>query len=150
MDLSQVVPYILVHARWIGPALLGAGLLVRFLGKFISRALFVAGLVAVAAIAYGQWQAGHGLLWSGGILVAGLIVFGLLAWTIRGVSFVFAFALLAGAFYLIMYGWVGASFANSTVGAMTWAGSTIVTMTATGLRSLLLRHAATAATGVGL
>ncbi len=111
--------------------------------------MFVAGFLATAAIAYNQWQAAQSLLWAGGILLLGLIVFGLLAWTVRGVSFLVAFALIAGAFYLILYGWMGPGLANSTVGALTWAGATIGTMIATGLRGVgLLRAAGTAGSGV--
>lgn len=150
MDLSQVVPYVLAHARWIGPALLTAGLLVRFVGKLMSRTLFAAGFLATAALAYTQWQGGHSLLWAGGILLAGLVVLGLLAWTIRGISFLFAFVLLAASFYLILYGWMGPTFAASTVGSLTWAGATIVTMAISGLRGFALRHAATAVAGTGL
>ena len=149
MDLSQIVPYILAHAQWIGPALIAVGLLVRLLGKVIGRILLVAGLLATAAIAYQAWGLAHNLLWSGAILVLGLLVFGLLAWAIRGISFVAAFVLLAAGFYLVLHGYVGPVFAGSVSGSLTWAGATILTMTVTGLRGLLLRGAA-AASGAGI
>jgi hypothetical protein len=147
MDLSQILPYVLAHAQWIGPALLVVGLLVRLVGKFISRVLFVAGFLATAAIAYQEWQVAHSLLWAGGILIVGLVVFGLLAWTIRGISFLFAFGLLAAAFYLILHGWVGPAFAASTLGSLTWAGATIATMIITGFHGMWLHRAVGAAAG---
>lgn len=133
MDLSQVVPYVLAHAQWIGPGLLTVGLIVRILGRTISRALLAAGVLATLAVAYGQWQIAHSLLWAGGILVAGLVVFGLLAWTIRGLSFLFAFGLFAAAWYLILYGWAGPSFVATTTGSLAWAGAAILSMVVSGL-----------------
>ena len=112
----------------------------RLGGRAISRALFAVGFLATATFAYQEWQTLHSLLVAGGILVAGLIVFGLLAWTVRGISFLFAFALLAGAFYLILYGWMGPAFTGSTLGSLTWAGAAIVTMTITGFRGWGLRR----------
>ena len=148
MDLSQIVPYLLVHAQWVGPALLGAGILVRVLGRALSRVLLVAGVLAVAAFAYQEWQAAHSVLLAGGILLAGLVIFGLLAWTIRGISFLFAFVLLAAAFYLIVYGWMGPSFVATTIGSLTWAGATILTMIGTGVLNGLRRASVpVAATG---
>ena len=149
MDLSQIVPYILTHAQWIGLALLGAGILVRIFGRALSRVLFVSGVLAVAAFAYQEWQAVHNLLLAGGILLAGVVVFGLLAWTIRGISFVFAFVLLAAAFYLIVYGWMGPSFAGTAIGSLTWAGATILTMVVTGIRGASLRRTPTTVAGAG-
>ncbi len=67
-------------------------------------------------------------------------MFGLLAWTIRGISFLFAFVLLAAGFFLILHGWVGPTFATSTLGSLTWAGATVGAMALTGLRGLLLRR----------
>jgi len=149
MDLSQIVPYVLQHAQWIGLALLAAGILVRVLGRAIGRALFVAGLVATAAVAYQEWQAVHSLLLAGGILLAGLAIFGLLAWTIRGLSFLLAFVVLAAAFYLLVYGWIGPSFAATTMGSLTWAGATILTMIVTGLHGGWIRRAPVAAITAG-
>ena len=148
MDLSQIVPYVLAHAQWIGPALLGAGIAVRLFGRALSRVLLVAGLLATAAVAYQEWQVAHSLLWAGGILVAGLVIFGLLAWTVRGISFLFAFARLAGAFYLILYAWMGPAFAGSILGSLTWAGATIATMIVTGVRGLGV-HRVPGAVGAG-
>jgi hypothetical protein len=111
--------------------------------------LFVAGVLAAATFAYQEWQAIHSVLFSGAILLAGLVVFGLLVWTIRGISFVFAFVLLAAAFYLIVYGWMGPSFAGTTIGSLTWAGATILTMIVTGIRGGSLRRVPTAVAGVG-
>lgn len=133
MDLSQVVPYILAHAQWVGPALLAAGLAVRLAGRALGRVLLVAGLLATAALAYREWQAMHSLLLAGGTLLAGAVLFGFLAWTVRGISFLFAFVLFAGAWYLILYGWVGASFVGTTEGALTWAGAAILSMIVSGL-----------------
>ncbi len=149
MDLSQIVPYILAHAQWIGPALLAVGVLVRLVGRVIGRALFFGGLLGTAAFAYQEWQVAHNVLWAGAILVLGLIVFGLLAWTVRGISFLFAFALLAAGFYLALYGWAGPSFAGSLSGALTWTAATIATMAVTGLRRLAM-HGMAAGAGAGI
>lgn len=149
MDLSQIVPYVLAHAQWIGPALLGVGIVVRVLGRGLSRILFAAGVLAAAAFAYQEWQAVHNPLLAGGILLAGLIIFGLLAWTIRGISFLFAFVLLAAAFYLIVYAWMGPAFVGTTIGSLTWAGATILTMIVTGIRGRWLRPAAAIGPGIG-
>jgi hypothetical protein len=130
--LSQIVPYVLAHAQWVGPALLAAGIAIRLLGRAIGRALLLAGLLATAVLAYQEWNAVHSLALAGGILFGGIAVFGLLAWTIRGLSFLFSFVLLASAFFLVVYGWIGPSFAVSTTGSLTWAGATILTMIVTG------------------
>jgi len=149
MDLSQIVAFALAQSKWLGLALLGAGIAVRLAGRALGRALLVAGILAAAALAYQEWQAMHSLLVSGGILLAGAIVFGLLAWTVRGISFLFAFVLLAAAFYLLAYGWAGPSFANSTTGSLTWAGATILTMIGTGIGGRLHRApVVAAATGI--
>ena len=150
MDLSQVAPYILAHAQWIGPALLAAGLAVRLAGRVLGRFLLAVGVLATAILAYQEWQSLHSLPVAGGILLVGLVLFGLLAWTVRGISFLFAFVLLAAAFYLILYGWMGSGFAGSTMGSLTWAGATVLTMIVTGLHGLVVRHAAGAALGTGL
>lgn len=150
MDLSQVVSYILAHAQWIGPALLAAGLAVRLAGRVLGHLLLAVGVLATGSLAYLEWQSLHSLPMAGGILLAGLVLFGLLAWTVRGISFLFAFVLLAAAFYLILYGWMGPGFAGSTAGSLAWAGATVATMVLTSLRSLVLRHAAGAAVGTGL
>ena len=134
MDLSQVVPYVLAHAQWAGPALLGAGVLVRRFGRALSRILLVAGVLVTAVLAYQEWQLAHSLLWSGGILLAGLGVFSLLAWAVRGISFLVAFGLFAAAWYLILYASMGPSFAATTVGSLTWAGAAILSMVVSGLR----------------
>lgn len=149
MDLSQIVDFGLSQAKWLGLALLGAGVLIRLAGRALGRALFVAAVLGAAAFAYQEWQVLHSLLISGGIVLAAVAVFGLLAWVVRGISFLFAFVLIAGAFYLLAYGWMGPSFANTTTGALAWAGATILTMVATGLRGSLLHHAP-AAVGAGL
>lgn len=133
MDPAQIIDFALAQAKWLGLALLGAGIVVRLAGRAMGRTLLVLGLLGAAALAYAEWQAVHSLLVSGGILVAGVLVFGLLAYTVRGISFLFAFALLAAAFYLLVYGWAGPSFANSTTGSLVWAGATILTMIATGV-----------------
>lgn len=106
----------------------------RLLGRTLARSLFVAGLLSTAAVAYQEWQVLHSAIVAGGILVVGLVVFGLLAWTVRGLSFFFAFALIAAAFYLTLYGWMGPDFVATTNGALAWAGATILTMIVTGLR----------------
>jgi hypothetical protein len=131
--LSQLVPYVLAHAQWVGPALLAAGIAVRLIGRAIGRALLLAGLLATAVLAYQEWNAVHSLALAGGILFGGIAVFGLLAWTVRGLSFLFAVVLVASAFFLLAYGWIGPSFAVSTTGALTWAGASILTMIGTGL-----------------
>ena len=146
-DLSQVVSFGLAQAKWLGPALLATGVAIRLLGRAIGRALLAAGILGAAVLAYQEWQVMHSLLVAGGILIAATIVFGLLAWTVRGLSFLFAFALLAAAFYLLVYGWVGPSFAGSTPGALTWAGATILTMIATGFGGRAIRHAPFLAAG---
>jgi hypothetical protein len=133
VDLSTIVPYILAHAQWIGPVLLAAGIAIRLVGRTISRALLGVGLLATAALAYQEWQAMHSLLVAGGILIAGIVLFGLLAWTVRGTSFLFSFVLFAAAWYLILYGWVGAPFVATTVGSLTWAGAAILTMAVSGI-----------------
>ena len=148
--VPQIVPYVLAHARWVGPGLLGAGLLVRFLGRALSRALFVAGLLATAAVAYQEYQLLHSPVVAGGILLVGLVIFGLLAWTVRGLSFLFALALIAAAFYLILFGWVGPAYVATTTGELVWAGATIFTMTASGLRGFLARRAPIAGLAVGV
>ena len=150
MDLSQVIAFGLSEAKWIGLALLSAGVLIRVAGRAISHALFFGGVLAAAGVAYYEWQALHSLLVSGGLVLGAVVVLGLLAWVIRGLSFVVAFVLIAAAFYLLAYGWMGPSFANTTTGALTWAGATILTMIATGLKGGLPRHASAAAVGVGL
>lgn len=149
MDLSQIFTYALVQAKWLGLALLGTGIAIRLAGRAIGRFLFAAGILAAAAVAYQEWQAMHSLLVSGGILLAGAVVFGLLAWTVRGISFLFAFVLLAAAFYLLVYGWVGPSFADTTAGSLTWAGATILTMVLTGLRGGWVSRAPVAAAAAG-
>ncbi len=149
MDLAQAVAFALAQAKWLGPALLVTGVAVRLIGRAIGRALLVAGILAAAGLAYMEWQALHSLLVSGGILLLGIAVFGLLAWTIRGLSFLFAFVLIAAAFYLLVYGWAGPSFADSTLGSLTWAGAAIGTMAVTGLGAGWLHRAPTAAIGVG-
>ena len=150
MDLSQVVSFAFAHARWLGLAFLAAGIGVRLAGRALSRVLLAAGILAAAGVAYQEWQAMHSLLVAAGILVAGAMVFGLLAWTVRGISFLFAFVLVAAAFYLLAFGWLGPSFANSTVGSLTWAGATILTMMVTGLRGAFRVGTPVAALGGGL
>jgi hypothetical protein len=150
VDLSQAVGFALAQSKWLGAALLAAGIAVRLVGRAIGRALFAAGILAAAGLAYQEWQALHSLLLSGGILVLGLVVFGLLAWTVRGLSFLFAFVLIAAAFYLLVYGWSGPSFSGSTLGSLTWAGATIATMAVTGFRGAILRRVPAAAIGAGL
>lgn len=150
MDLTQIVPYVLAHAQWLGPALLGVGILVRVFGRALSRLLFGAGLLATSAFAYQEWLVLHSVYVAAGIFLLGLVVFGLLAWTIRGISFLFAFVLIAAAFYLSVYGWMGPTFAGSTVGSLTWAGATILAMITTGLHGRLARGAAGAAIGAGI
>ncbi len=137
----------LAQAKWLGGALLALGVAIRLLGRALARILLASGLLASAGLAYHEWQALHSLPVAGGILVVGLILFGLLAWTVRGLSFLFAFVTIAAAFYLLVYGWVGPSFAGSTTGALTWAGGAILTMIVTGL-SGALRRAPLAAVGV--
>lgn len=149
MDLSQIIPYVLAHAQWIGPALLGAGVIVRRFGKALSRILLMAGVLVTAALAYQEWQLAHSLLWSGGILLAGLGVFSLLAWTVRGISFLVAFGLFAAAWYLILYAAIGPSFVATTVGSLTWAGAAILSMVVSGLGGRWHRGLVTAA-GVGV
>lgn len=149
MDLSQIVAYVLANAPWIGPALLALGLLIRLVGRFVGRALLVVGLLGTAAFAYQAWQVAHNMAWAGAILVLGLVVFGLLAWTVRGISFLFAFVILAAGFYLVLYGWAGPAFAGSVSGSMTWAAAAVATMALTGIRKLALRGVATAA-GAGI
>ena len=139
MDLSQILTYVLAHAQWIGAALLAAGIAVRLAGRAIARGLLVVGLLGTAAFAYQEWQAFHSLPVAGGILLAGVALFGILAWTVRGISFLFAFAMLAGGWYLLLRGWVGPSFADSTTGSLAWAAAAILTMIATGLRGLFHR-----------
>ncbi len=139
MDLSQAIAFALAQAKWLGPALLATGIAVRLVGRAIARALLAAGILAAAGLAYQEWQALHNPLVSGGILLLGVVVFGLLAWTARGLSFLFAFALIAAAFYLLVYGWVGPSFAESTLGALTWAGAAIGTVAVTGIGGWLHR-----------
>lgn len=150
LDLSQIVPYLLAHALTIGPALLGAGILVRAFGKTLARLVFSGGVLAAGALAYGQWQITHSPVISGAILLGAVLLFGALAWAIRGVSTIIAFGLLAGAFYLILYGWMGPSFANSSIGSLTWVGAAIVTEIAAGFRTGWLRHAPLAAAGLAV
>ena len=134
MDLSQFVPYVEAHALWIGSALVAAGVAVRLVGHAIGRALLVTGLLGTAVFAYQEYLAAHNLLLSSAIALGGLLLFGLLAWTVRGLSFLFAFVLLAAGFYLAVYGWAGAAFVSSTVGSFIWATATIVTMVLSGVR----------------
>lgn len=150
MDLTQIVSFGLAQAKWLGGALLAAGVAVRLVGRAISRTLLFAGLLATAALAYQEWQSLHSLWVAGGILITGAALVGLLAWTIRGLSLLFAFVLIAAAFYLLVYGWMGPSFAATTKGALTWAGATIITMLLTGVHSGLARKLPVAAVGVGL
>ncbi len=149
MDLSQIVPYVLAQAQWIGPALLVLGLLIRLVGRVVGRALLLVGLLGTAAFAYQEWQVAHNVLWAGAILVLGLVVFGLLAWTVRGISFLFAFVILAAGFYLVLYGWAGPAFAGSLSGSLTWAAAAVATMAATGFRKLAL-HGVTAVARAGV
>ncbi len=144
------MPFALSEAKWIGLALLGAGVAIRLAGRALGRVLLGAGILLAGALAYREWQSLHSLLVAGGILLAGVIVFGLLAWTVRGLSFLFALALIAAAFYLLVYGWMGPSFASTTAGSLTWAGATIVTMMVTGLKLSWARHLPVAAVGAGL
>ncbi len=149
MDLSQILTYVLAHAQWIGPALLAAGIVVRLVGRALGRFLLIAGLVATAALAYQEWQSMHSLLVAGGILLAGVALFAFLAWTVRGISFLFAFVLFAAAWYLILYGWVGPSFADTTLGALTWAGAAILSMVVSGLGGGWLHRRPVPAGGAG-
>ena len=144
MDFSQIVPYILAHAQWLGPALLGVGILVHVFGRALSRILLGAGVLATAAFSYQEWQILHSVYIAAGILLLGLVVFGLLAWTIRGISFLFAFVLIAAAFYLMVFGWMGPTFAASTLGSLMWSGGAILAMVLTGLRTGGRRAAALA------
>ncbi len=150
LDLSQIVAIGLSQAKWLGLALLSAGVLVRLAGKALGHMLFFGAVLAAAGLAYHEWQVLHSLLVSGGIVLGAVVVFGLLAWVVRGISFLFGFVLVAAGFYLLAYGWMGPSFANTTTGALVWAGATIATMIATGLKGSLLRHAPAAALGAGL
>ncbi len=109
--------------------------------------LLLAGLLGTAAFAYQEWQAMHSLLVAGGILLAGVVLFGLLAWTVRGIAFLFALVLFAGAWYLILYGWVGPSFVATSLGSLSWVGATILSMVGSGLGGRL--HRATAG-GIGV
>ncbi len=143
------MPYILAQAQWVGPALLALGFLIRLLGRVVGRALLLVGLLGTAALAYQEWQVAHSVLFAGGILVLGLLVFGILAWTVRGLSFLFAFLLMAAGFFLVLYGWAGPAFAGSVTGSLTWAGAAIVTMAVTGIRKLGLRGVS-AAYGAGI
>ncbi len=149
IDVTQVLPYVLAHAQWVGPALLGAGVIVRVLGRAIARMLLMAGILATAAFAFQEWQAVHSLVVAGGILLVGLAIFGLLAWTVRGVSFLVGFALLAAAWYLVLYGWIGPSYVGTNTGLLTWAGATIITMILTGLRGGWARRMPVPSVGVG-
>lgn len=81
----------------------------------------------------------HSLPLSGGILLAGVLVFALLAWTVRGISFLFAFVLFAAGWYLSLYGWAGPSFVNSTLGSLAWAGAAILSMVVSGIGGWLHR-----------
>lgn len=148
--VPQIVPYVLAHAQWVGPVLLGAGLLVRLLGRAIARFLFVAGVLATAAVAYQEYQLLHSTVVAGGILLVGLVIFALLAWTVRGLSFLFALALIAAAFYLILYGWAGPAYVATTTGELVWAGATILTMIAGGLRGFFARRMPVAGLAAGV
>lgn len=150
VDVSQIVALALAQAQWLGGALLVAGLAVRWIGKAFGRTLLVAGLLAAAALAYQEWQSLHNLLDAGGVLLLAAVLLGVLAWTVRGLSFVFAFVLIAAGFYLLLYGWTGPAFAGSTKGELAWAGATILTMIGTGLRGGALRQLPVAALGAGL
>lgn len=150
VDLSQIVALGLAEAKWLGLLLLGAGIAVRVGGRALGRVLLAAGILVAAALAYQAWQAMHSLLIAGGILLAGVVVFGLLAWTVRGLSFLFALALMAAAFYLLAYGWAGPSFPNTTAGSLTWAGATILTMIVTGLKGGWTHRMPAVAVGAGL
>ena len=150
IDFSQIVAYVLAQAQWVGPSLLGAGLVVRLLGRALSRALFAAGILATAGIAFQEWQVLHSTVVAGGILLVGLVIFGLLAWTVRGLSFVFALVLIAAAFYLILYGWMGPTYVATANGSLIWAGSTILTMILSGLRGHWARVAAIPAMAAGV
>ncbi len=150
VDLSQIVAYAIAQAKWVGPALLAAGIAVRVVGQAIGRALLFGGLLVAAFFAYQEWQALHSLWIAGSILLGGAVVFGLLAWTVRGLSFLFALALIAAAFYLLLYGWAGSAFTGTTIGSLTWAGATILTMIATGIGGWFHRlPAATLVAGLG-
>ena len=133
MDLSQVLTYVYAHAQWIGIALLAAGVAVRLAGRTLGRILFVGGLLGTAAFAYQEWQAMHSLLVAGGILLAGVVLFGLLAWTVRGIAFLFALVLFAGAWYLILYGWVGPGFIVTSLGSLSWVAAVILSMVGSGV-----------------
>lgn len=140
--------YVLAHAQWIGPALLAAGVAIRLVGRALGRLLLLAGLLGTAAFAYQEWQAVHSLLLAGGILLAGVILFGLLAWTVRGIAFLFALVLFAGAWYLILYGWAGPGFLATSLGSLSWAGAVILSMAGSGRRGGWL-HRATLTGGTG-
>ncbi len=150
MDLSQILGFAIAQAKWLGPALLAVGIAIRLLGKFLGHLLLAAGILATTAIAYQEWQALHSLPIAGGILLVGAIIFGLLAWTVRGLSFLFAFVLIAAAFYLLVYGWMGPAFAGTTTASIMWAGATIVTMIVTGFRGGWLHRAPVAVAAAGL
>ncbi len=150
VDLTQIVAFALAQAKWVGAALLTAGVAVRLIGRALGQTLLVAGLLASAALAYQEWQSLHSLLVAGGILLIGALTVGLLAWTIRGLSFLFAFVLIAASFYLLLYGWVGPSFAGTTKGELAWAGATILTMIVTGLGGGWLHRAPIGPLGAGL
>ncbi len=150
VDLTQIVALALAQAKWVGGALLAAGVAVRLIGRAFGRTLLIAGLLATAALAYQEWQSLHSFLVAGGILLLGATTVGLLAWTIRGLSFLFAFVLIAASFYLLLYGWVDPTFAGTPKGELAWAGATILTMIVTGLRGGWLHRAPMGALGAGL
>ena len=149
MDLSLIVPYILTHARWIGPALLGAGILVRVFGRAVARLVLAVGLLAAAGIAYQEYLTTHSLAIAAAIVLGAVVLFGILSWAIRGVTLLLAFALLAGAFYLMLYGWLGPWYASSTIGSLTWAGAAILTELVAGLKTGWLRAVPTVAMAAG-
>lgn len=150
MDLTQIVSFAMAQAKWVGAALLATGVAVRLIGRALGQTLLVAGLLATAGLAYQEWQSLHSLLVAGGILLLGAVVIGLLAWTIRGLSFLFSFVLIAASFYLLLYGWAGPAFPGTIKGELAWAGGTIVTMVLTGLRIGWLHRVPMAALGPGV
>jgi|GEM_PF-2716795 len=125
-DISQLVPFVLEHALLVGVALLIAAVLVRALGRALSFSLLVAGVLVTAYFGFQEWQATRDLFVVGTLLATGLVAAGFLAWVVRVVALVVAIGLVAAGWYLLLYGWMGPAFLETTTGLTTWAAATIL------------------------
>lgn len=135
LDLGAILPFVLEHARFVGPGLLVAAVVVRTFFRAASIALFAVGAIVVGVSAIREWQGSNDPVLVGVVLGAGLGLFGMLAWAVRKLSLVIVLGLFAAGWYLLLYGWVGPDFLGTGAGVAIWAAATALSaVTAARLR----------------